>query len=97
MNEQDQDRLELLDRIAKRAPEIDLSQHATKWDQLPDGAQALFIDGAAGYFAIAGEDLHAYGSLDPIVPGWIGCIVIKPDGSRYVAQAMPDPLAPQSD
>jgi hypothetical protein len=33
------------------------------------------------------------GSLAPIVPGHIGCIVIKPNGSRFVAQATPDPLA----
>jgi hypothetical protein len=25
-------------------------------------------------------------------PGYIGCIVIRPDGSRRVAQVMPDPL-----
>jgi hypothetical protein len=31
--------------------------------------------------------------LGPIVPGYIGCIVIKPDGGRYVARAVPDPLA----
>jgi hypothetical protein len=36
---------------------------------------------------------HAVGSLAPIVPGHIGCIVLKPDGSRYVARAVPDPLA----
>ena len=32
-------------------------------------------------------------ALDPIVPGHIGLIVIRSDGSRYVAQAEPDPLA----
>ena len=35
------------------------------------------------------------GSLAPIIDGYVGCIVIKPDGSRYVAQVMPDPLAGQ--
>ena len=45
------------------------------------------------YFADYGEDLHAYGSLAPIVDGFIGWIVIQPDGSRYVARAVPDPLA----
>jgi hypothetical protein len=37
--------------------------------------------------------VHAVGSLAPRVDGYIGCIVIKPDGSRYVARAVPDPLA----
>jgi hypothetical protein len=54
------------------------------------------IDGGNGaYFANHGEDLHAVGSLAPIVDGHIGCIVIRPDGSRYVARAVPDPLAGQ--
>jgi hypothetical protein len=52
------------------------------------------LDGGDGaYFANYGEDVHAIGSLAPIIDGYIGCIVIKPDGSRYVAQAVPDPLA----
>jgi len=48
------------------------------------------------YFANAGEDLHAVGSLAPIVPGHLGVIVFRPDGSRRVAQAVPDPLAGQN-
>jgi len=52
------------------------------------------IDGGKGtFFANAGEDLHAVGSLAPIIEGAIGCIVIRPDGSRYLARAVPDPLA----
>jgi hypothetical protein len=68
---------------------------------LDDGHEALLgngggIDGGNGaYFANHGEDLHAVGSLAPIVDGHIGCIVIRPDGSRYVARAVPDPLAGQ--
>jgi hypothetical protein len=31
--------------------------------------------------------------LAPIIEGYIGCIVIRPDGRRYVARAVPDPLA----
>jgi hypothetical protein len=65
----DAERLELLDRIAKRVPELDLAQHELRWDELPDGGQALFVGGEAEYFANCGEDLHAYGSLDPVVPG----------------------------
>jgi hypothetical protein len=37
--------------------------------------------------------VHAVGKLDPLVPGHVGCIVIRPDGSRYLARAVPDPLA----
>jgi hypothetical protein len=98
-NETDADRLELLDRIADRVPDLDLDQQSVEWRTLDDGHEALLvngggIDGGSGaYFANAGEDLHAYGSLDPLVPGHIGCIVIRPDGGRYVAQAVPDPLA----
>ena len=101
MDERDTDRLALLDRIADRIPDLDLDRQRVEWTKLPDGAEALLvngggIDGGPGaYFANAGEDLHAVGSLDPIVPGAIGCVVIKPDGSRHVAQVMPDPLAGQ--
>ena len=61
---------------------------------LDDGHEALLvncggIDGGQGaYFANYGDDLHAYGSLDPIVPGHIGCIVIRQDGSRVLARAV---------
>ena len=37
------------------------------------------------------EDVHAVGSLGRHV----GCAVIRPDGSRYLARVMPDPLAQQ--
>ena len=66
---------------------------------MPDGAEVLLVDGGAidggdgYYFDSYGDDLIAFGSLAPIVDGYIGCIVIKPDGSRYVARAVPDPLA----
>jgi hypothetical protein len=99
MNERDQDRLELLDRIAERIPELELARQSVEWTTLEDGHEALLvngggIDGGAGaYLANAGDDVHAVGSLAPIIDGYIGCIVIRPDGSRYVAQAVPDPLA----
>jgi hypothetical protein len=99
MDDHDADRLKLLDRIADRVPELDLDANEVEWTTLDDGAEALLvngggIDGGEGaYFANAGEDVHAVGSLDPIVPGHVGCIVIKSDGSRYVACAVPDPLA----
>jgi hypothetical protein len=33
------------------------------------------------------------GDRAPIVEGYVGCIVIRPDGSRYLARAVADPLA----
>jgi hypothetical protein len=73
---------------------IGLEQHEIEWTTLPDGGEALLIDGwSGGYFANHGDDLQAYGSLDPIVPGYIGCIEISPDGSRRLVHAVPDPLA----
>jgi hypothetical protein len=99
MNETDADRLELLDRIAKRIPDLDLDAQSVEWRTLDDGHEALLVnggglDGGNGvYFANAGEDVHAVGSLAPVVADSIGCIVIRPDGSRYVAGVQPDPLA----
>jgi hypothetical protein len=99
MTERDADRLELLDRIAGRIPELDLDQQQVEWTTLDDGHEALLVNGGGldggdgAYFANAGDDLHAVGSLAPIVDGAIGCIVIRPDGSRYIARAVPDPLA----
>jgi len=98
MTDRDADRLELLDRLAARVPELDLDQHAVAWTTLPDGHEALLVDGggvdggAGTFFANAGEDLHAVGSLAPLADA-IGCIVIRPDGSRVLARVEPDPLA----
>jgi hypothetical protein len=99
MNERDQDRLVLLDRIAERVPELKLERHSIEWATLDDGHQALLVDGGGldggegAFFANAGDDLHAVGSLAPIIDGYVGCIVIQPDGSRRLARVMPDPLA----
>ena len=99
MNKRDADRLELLDRIADRVPELDLERQSVEWTTLPDGYEALLvngggIDGGQGaYFANCPDDVHAVGLLDPLVPGHVGCIVIRPDGSRYLARVEPDPLA----
>jgi hypothetical protein len=41
--------------------------------------------------------VHAVGLLDPLVPGHVGCIVIQPDGSRYLARRVVDPLVDQPD
>jgi hypothetical protein len=99
MTDEDRDRLVLLDRIADRVPELDLAQQSVAWTTLDDGHEALLvngggIDGGQGaYFANAGDDLHAVGSVAPLIPGHVGCIVIRPDGSRYLARVVPDPLA----
>jgi hypothetical protein len=101
MDDRDTDRMKLLDRLAQRIPELDLAQQSVEWITLDDGHEALLvngggIDGGAGaYFANAGEDLHVVGSMDPLVPGHVGCIVIRPDGSRQLAHVEPDPLAQQ--
>jgi hypothetical protein len=89
MNERDADRLKLLDRIADRVPELDLEQQSVEWTTLDDGHEALLvngggIDGGADAFFVNYRDaVHAYGSLDPIVPGHVGCIVIRPDGNVW--------------
>lgn len=103
MNECDADRLELLDRIAERVAELDLAQRSVEWTTLDDGHEALLVDGGGidggdgVYFANCGDDVHAVGTLAPLLDGYIGCIVIRPDGSRVLARAVPDPLAQQPD
>jgi hypothetical protein len=101
IDQQDSDKLELLDRIKARLPELKLDQRSIEWRTLDDGHEALLVDGGGldggngAYFANAGEDVHAVGSLAPFHPGFVGCIVIKPDGTRVLAEATPDPLARQ--
>ena len=99
MTDRDADRLELLDRIGDRVPELDLDQNEIEWTTLDDGHEALLVNGGGidggngAFFANAGEDLHAVGSLAPLILGHIGCIVIRSDGSRTLARAVPDPAA----
>jgi hypothetical protein len=89
---------------ADRAPELDLDEHEVEWTTLPEDVhEALLVDGGGldggdgAYFANAGDDVHVVGSLAPLVPGAIGCIVLRPDGSRRLARALHDPLAEQPD
>ena len=95
----DADRLLLLDRLAERVPDLDLADQRVEWRTLPDGSQALLvngggIDGGNGvYFANAADDVHAVGTLAPLIPGHVGCIVIAPDRTRRLARVEPDPLA----
>jgi hypothetical protein len=99
MDERDTDRLELLDRIEHRVPELDLDQQSVEWITLDDGHEALLVNGGGidggdgAFFANRGEDVHAVGSMAPLVPGAIGCIVIGPDKTRKLAHVEPDPLA----
>jgi hypothetical protein len=101
VNRSDADRLLLLDRIAERVPELDLDDNEVEWTTLPDGHEALLvngggIDGGSGaYFANAGDDMHAVGSPAPLIAGQVGYIVSRPDGSRRLARAVPDPLGAQ--
>jgi len=88
LNQTDAERFALLDRIAERIPELDLKQRTVEWTEMPDGAPGLV-------FATAGADLPAVGPTSPLIEGSIGCVVIRPDGSRYLARVMPDPLAQQ--
>jgi hypothetical protein len=82
MTPTDHDRLTLLDRIAERMPDVDLSKQATTWTTLDDGAEALLVDGggidggSGMFFANAGEDVHVVGSLAPLAPA-VGCIVVQ--------------------
>ena len=91
INTEDRERLELLDRVADRIPELDLDERSVAWTTLPDGAEALLVDGGGidggtgVYFANAGDDLHAVGSLAPLAPA-VGCVVIRPDGGRVLAR-----------
>ena len=93
------DRLLLLDRIATRIPWLDLDQQSIEWMTLDDGHEALLVNGGGidggdgSYFANAGDDVHAVGSTGAAGRWRVGCIVIRPDGSRYLARSEPDPLS----
>ena len=99
LNPADAERLRLLDRIADRIPELDLDRERVEWTTLDDGAEALIVNGGGfdggdgAFFTNVGDDVHSVGSLDPLVPGKVGCIAIKPDGSRQLVAVMTDPLA----
>lgn len=99
MDDRDTDRLELLDRLATRVPDLELDLHEVEWTTLDDGSEALLVDGGGldggqgMFFANHNDEVHAVGSLALLVPGYIGCVRILPDGSRVLARAVPDPLA----
>ena len=100
----DLDRVQLLDRLQVRMPDLDLDSQRIEWTTLDDGSEGLLVNGGGidggdcVTFANAGEDVHAIGSLMPLAPA-IGCIVIKPDGSRVLPAAgiVADPLAGADD
>ena len=65
----DADRLALLDRLGDRVSELNLDQHEVVLTTLPDGGEALLVDGGGIgggngiHFANYGDDVHAVGSL----------------------------------
>jgi hypothetical protein len=77
MTDRDADRLKLLDRIAERVPELDLAQRSIEWTTLDDGSEGLLVDGGGidggngAYFANCGDDVHAVGTLAPLIEGYI--------------------------
>ena len=68
-----------------------------KSQKCPDEPEALLVKRRRdrrrrhAYFANAG-DAHGVGSFMPLAPV-VGCIVIRPDGTRLLARVEPDPLA----
>jgi hypothetical protein len=97
LDETDADRLELLDRVATRMPELDLSRHEVEWMRLPDGHEALLVDGGGfdgGAHGVTfanvpgSDDVHAFGPIRAI-----GSMLIKPDGSRVITELRSDPAA----
>jgi hypothetical protein len=100
LDETDGERLELLDRIAARMPDIDLDKYEVAWTKMPDdGSEALVvegggIDGGNGFIVITrGDELHVVGPMAPLIPGAIGCVVIDADGGRRLGGLVRDPLA----
>jgi hypothetical protein len=95
------DRFELLDRLAERVPELDLDHERIEWTTLDDGSEALLVNGGGidggdgAYFVNAGDDVHAVGSLAPLIDDYVGGIVIRADGSRHLAHVVPDPFVAQ--
>lgn len=65
---------------------------------MPDGAEALVVDGSGfdggnGYFiADAADDLHVTGTMAPLIPGRIGLVAIHPDGTRELVRVIDDPI-----
>ena len=101
MNETDADRLELLDRIAARIPDLDLDRQQVEWTTLDDGHEALLVnggglDGGAGaYFVncrrgrargrVAGPDRRRLHRLHRDPAGWQP--LRRPRGARPVGAA----------
>ena len=57
---------------------------------MPDGVEALIVNGGGfdggdgASFTNCGEDVHVVGIMAPLIEGHLGCVVIRPDGSRYL-------------
>ena len=94
----------LLQPRARPLCQLDLDRERVEWRTLPDGGEALFVnldaatgDGDGAYFACHNDELHAVGSLAPLIEGAIGLIAIKPDHTRQLVHVQPDPLAQERD
>jgi hypothetical protein len=77
----------VVDRLVP-GPELDLNWQSIEWTTVDDRSRALLVSGGGidrgngTFFANAGDNLHAVGSRAPVIEGYVGCIVIRPDGSR---------------
>jgi transposase len=78
--------------------QLDLARERVEWRTLLDSGEALFVnldaatgDGDGAYFACHNDDLHAVGSLAPLIEGAIGLIAIKPDHTRQL-RPRPTPI-----
>jgi hypothetical protein len=98
LDETDGDRRELLDRIAKRMPELNLDQYEVGWHKLPDGHEALVLDGGGMdggngmYLANAGDDVTVIGPTAPLAAGGLACVVVDAKGGRRLGGLVRDPL-----
>ena len=69
-NDRDADRLELLDRIADRVPELDLDAQSVEWTMLDDGCEALLVNGGGidgGGAPVRFRMLHVFDIRDDLI------------------------------
>ena len=76
--DRDADRLELLDRIAARIPDLDLDRQQIEWMTLDDGHEALLVNGGGidgGGAPVRFRMLHVFDIRDDLISR-------RPDKSR---------------
>ena len=91
---------QLLDRIAEQVPEFDLRRAVDRVDDDGGRSTRRWSSTAAASMAVTvptsrttARTCTRSACMAPLIPDHIGCVVIRPDGSRYLARVMPDPLA----